>query len=53
MPWNNEIKFGGPPPVSMAAEWHNRNYSQMIETTDPVQMVSFSADTRVYLRCIG
>ena len=35
MPWNNEPEFGGPPPESLPAEWHNRDFLDMQESEDP------------------
>jgi hypothetical protein len=33
------VVFGGDPPVSLPAEWHNRDFMDMHSVTDPVLMV--------------
>jgi hypothetical protein len=35
MPWNNEPVFGGPPPLRLPAEWHNRDFLDRQESDDP------------------
>ena len=35
MPWNNKALFGGPPPMRLPADWHNRSFEDEQESSDP------------------